>query len=175
MREQTQRFIADLWFVLALVMPLFGAMALALTAPLVATQHAGALALCVALTGQLSVIIPAQDSWPLFLALCALPSLWLALEALTLRLITDGCSLWWGSLLVWAPRHLILAVLAGGPLAYFGSLTGLLLTGVPALLYVASALLSRRVASRSLAFELVLGVLLFERFVLPWITRAAVA
>lgn len=173
MREKTRRFIADLWFVMALVMPLFGAIALAMN-----HCHVGEAALAIwielLLTGPLVLLESNLANTPLFLTACALPTFWILLEALTLRLAADRISPW-PAVMLWACRHALLVIASGGPLLYFGSATGLVLTVVPACLYLASILgtaRSSRASGRSYVFEISLGCILFERFVLPWIAMA---
>ena len=171
MREKTRRFIADLWFVMALVMPPFGAIALAMK-----RCHVDGAALSMwvelLLTGPLILLESNLQDAPLFLTACALPTFWILLEALALRLAADGRSVL-PTVLLWACRHVLLVLVMGGPLLYFGSTTGLVLTAAPAFLYLASILGTTRVMpERNFVFEISLGCILFERLVLPWIALA---
>lgn len=173
MKEKTRRFIADLWFVMALVMPLFGATALAMSHCHV-DDAALAIWIDLLLTGPLILLESHLADAPLFLTACALPTFWILLEALTLRLAVDRCSTW-PVVLQWACRHVLLVIASGGPALYFGSATGLVLTVVPAFLYLASVLgtaRSSRARGISYVFEISLGCILFERFILPWIAMA---
>lgn len=104
-----------------------------------------------------------------FMLLCAAPTGMIALSALALRIAHDfsprARHVVWGVL---ATRHLLLAVLAGGPCAYMTSPSAWVMSGLP-LVYMALLwiLMQRDPKLAARRFEIAMVVIAFEHVFLP--------
>ncbi len=178
MRKHTRQFIVDVWFVLAVAMPLCGATALALVQQ---NPHWGSIAVEAFLAGPIGVVHrTAGTSWSLFLAVCAAPTLWCAVEALALRILHDAeVEQPWIAAVVMSARHLLLIAIAGGVAAWSASPVCVWVTLAAWSVSVAGAILALRAPrKRRWAWEVAFGCVLAERLVfalggLWWVALAA--
>ncbi len=96
MSRPRQQFIADLWFVFALLTPLFTPLLLIYLTP--AHQDTLPAGMCqlmeLVLTGPLSLLRAAKNHTIDFTSLCALPTLFVSLHALALRVMSAGHVPW---------------------------------------------------------------------------------
>ena len=148
------RVVADVWFIAALISPLFGAMALGhlyahkIGAPLIALL-AGAPALLQDLPSSL------------FFKACLLPCLWWSIEALLLRVVLDMRleRPWVGSLLMMA-RWAALVVMGGATTHVIASCVAM------SSIYLGLALFAMRwTQGRAWVFELCVGGAVAERVI----------
>ena len=172
-----QRFIADLWFVLALLTPLF-APALVLSCERFWGARAGAL-IEIALTGPLGVMRAVRGFEALdFFSLCALPTGLIATHALALRLnsgvINPRARRWRfiAALMALAGARAALAALAlGFGLDWHLAPSLWLLWASSWALYVAVvSLWAMHAPARRHGFEMILGLVLLDHVALPTIT-----
>ena len=177
LQHKTRAFIADLWFVLAMLTPVFTPILLIGFAP---TWPLAKLARAM-LAGPLSAWF-LSFGYPVdFTMLCALPTLFVASHAFVLRVMAcgGGCeepvraspSGWrfWGALLVLLATHLVATLAALCVHAWqLPQSSTLGLWGGTLILYVVVTsiwCLSRR--SRAYAFEMILGLILTEHLAWP--------
>lgn len=177
MMRPRKQFIADLWFVFALLTPLFTPMLLVYLTP----DHQQTLpsGLCqfmeLVLTGPLSLLRAAADHTIDFTSVCVLPTFFVSVHALTLRLMSERSprfvtARFMTSLGLLMLTHVCLFgvgwVLCGG----FGTLPiGLsMLWGSSLVAYVAAAsmwVFYRPI--RAYGFDLILGLMLMEHLGIP--------
>lgn len=173
MTPQTRARIADVWFVLALLIPLY--LPIALICMLGDESSGGVLMWSgeLILTGPVALMRRMRPELPEFFTLCLAPTLLAALHALCLRFAANANERWSPlALVMLASKHLLFVVGFGGVATYWGS-GAVVLSAISLVFYaVVGALLLRR-ASQVFAFEALLGLILSEHVLLPavmWMT-----
>lgn len=173
MTPRTRARIADVWFVLALLIPLY--LPIALVCMLDDTSSGGALIELTELlfTGPVALMRRMRPGLPEFFTLCLAPTFLAALHALCLRFAAHTSERWAPLALgVLASKHALFVVGFGGVAAYWQS-GAIALSAISSVFYVAVGVLLARRSSRRFAFEALLGLILSEHVLLPavmWIT-----
>lgn len=176
MTHSRKEFVADLWFVFALLTPMFTPLLLVYLTP--DYQQTLPVELCrvmeLVLTGPLSLLRAASDHAVDFVSVCALPTFFVSMHALALRLMSERGERHHSARFVAALGMLTLThvCLCGAGWALCGAVNiplGLIvLWGSSLVVYIATASMwafYRPV--RAHGFDVILGLMLMEHLAVP--------